>query len=342
MDSNAAFIVNEYRARQAQGRRDYAAAVRYSRSAAEVALEYGDTWGFCRMAVETGNLQLDLGLIQDAVATCRLVMESDAVKEHPEFDIRARALLARIFHNDGQMHGALQVARDAASLPLDGLSLDGRRSVQHTLVSALAEEGALEEAWTEALVLVKMLEGEVRPHALGIAYWAVANVAFMSNRLDEGSKYHSLAAKNLSTLDDVNLWAQFNKAAAHVRLVAGLSGTETAEFIERAEVAFAVAGGNEIDVYEVRITRAWWELEAGNAAAAEALLCPMEKELAGPYPFLQARTLLLLARCQFSMGRQTEVLKYAQESERIFAELGAEVYASECREVVDNLDVRIP
>ncbi|KAD3515283.1 hypothetical protein GD627_13475 [Arthrobacter yangruifuii] len=341
MENNAVFILNEYRMLQSLQKRDYSAAVSYSQSAAEAAREQGDSWGFSRMAFQTGQLQHDLGLIQDAVATCRELLQSDAVKEHPEFDTRTRALLARIFHNDGQMHEALAVAWEAVNLPQTELSAEARRSVQHTLVSALAEEGDLEHAWAEALILEEMHHGETRPHTLGITYWVVANVAFMSSRLGEGSKYQSLAAENLTKLDDVNLWAQFNKAMGHVRLVAGLTGPETLECVERAEVAFEVAGGNDIDLYEVTITRAWWELESGNAAEAERLLRPLTEELAGPYPFLQARVLLLLSRALSSLEHQEEALKDAQQSEGIFNKLGADVYASECREIIDSIGIGV-
>lgn len=294
------------------------------------------------MAFQTGMLQLDLGLIQDAVATCGQLLESDAVKQYPEYESRTRVLLARTLHNEGQMHGALAVAREASSLRGDELSSQGRLSVQHVLVASLAEEGDIQAAWVEALHLVEMLGNEIDPRVRGMVHWAAANVAFMSSRVGEGLKYQRLAAENLSRLDDVNLWAQFNKATAHMRLVAGLAGQETAEFVERAEVAFAVAGGNEIDLYEVRITRAWWELESGDAATAERLLRPLEKELAGPYPFLRARALLILARSLHALELQGEALEYAQQSERIFSEVGADVFASESREIIDTIHATVP
>lgn len=331
------FILNEYRAQQAQARRDYVAAIGHSQAAAEAASVSGDTWGFCRMVFQTGQIQLDQGLIQDAVATCQHLLESEAVKQYPDFESRTRVLLARIFHNDGQMHDALGVALEASSMSTEELSLDWRRNAQHALVAALADEGDTEAAWVEAANLVGMLAGVTSPRVIGMTYWTVSNVAFMSSRIDEALRNQRLAAEALSQLDDVNLWAQFNKATAHVRLVAGLAGPETAEFVERAEVAFAVAGGNEIDLYEIQITRAWWEFASGNAGAAEGLLRPLEKELVGRYPFLQARTLLLLARCLDALDRHTEALDCALQCERIFTEVGADVYASESRELIDTI-----
>lgn len=341
MDNNAVFILNEYRALQSQQKRDYTAAVRYSRSAAQVASECGDAWGFCRMAFQTGQLQLDLGLIQDAIATCRNLLESEAVKQYPDYESRTRVLLSMIFHNDGQMHEALTVALEASSVPANELSRASQASVQHALVAALAEEGDTDTAWVEAMNLVSMLSAETNQRALGMAQWAVCNVAFMSSRIEEGEEYQRMAAENLSVLDDVNLWAQFNKAIAHTRLVAGLTGPETAEFVERAEVAFAVAGGSEIDLYEVRITRGWWELASGNAATAMDLLRPLEKELGDLHPFLHARTLLILGHCLYSLDRKEEALECARQSEHIFVDVGADVFASESRQIIDTIELAV-
>ncbi|MCQ1954417.1 hypothetical protein [Arthrobacter sp. zg-Y238] len=341
MDNNAVFILNEYRAQQAQERRDYVAAIAHSWTAAEAASESGDAWGFCRMAFQAGQLQLNFGFTEDAVATCRQLLESEAVKDYPEFESRTRVLLARILHDDGQMQEALAVAREASRRPAKELSLDGRRRVQQVLVASLADEGDTEAAWAETAHLVAMLDGVTSARTIGMTYWTVSNVAFMSSRIDEGLKNQRLAAEALSRLDDVNLWAQFNKATAHVRLVAGLAGGETAEFLERAEVAFAVAGGSEVDLYEMRITRAWFELMSGNEGVAEGLLCSLAKELAGPYPFLHARTLLILAQCLDGTGRQDEASECALQCERIFSELGADVYASESRELIDTIQLGV-
>ncbi|UWX98006.1 hypothetical protein N2K95_04865 [Arthrobacter zhaoxinii] len=337
MDNNAVFILNEYRALRAQERRDYVAAVDHSWTAAKAASQHDDAWGFCRMAFQAGQLQLNLGLLQEAVDTCRQLLESEAIKQYPEFESRTRVLLSRILQNEGQMQGALAVARELSRMPSRELSQDGRRSVQHVLVASLAEEGDTEAAWVEALNLVGMLEGVTSPRTIGMAYWTVSNVAFMSSRIDEALENQRLAAEALSRLDDVNLWAQFNKAIAHMRLMAGLNGPETAEFVERAEVAFAVAGGGEIDLYEILITRAWWEFASGNAAKAEGLLRPLEKELAGPYPFLQARALLVLARSLRALGSHAEALECALQCERIFTGIGADVYASESRKLIDTV-----
>lgn len=342
MDGNAVFILNEYRARQAQDRRDYALAIDYSRAAAAAAAQTEDNWGFCRMSYNTAELQLELGLADDCIATCNHLLATEAIKEYPDYESGAKVLITRALHDKGEMGGALAAAREASSLPVEDLSSESQLRVQHALVSALAEEGDTEAAWAEAAHLAGMLTEEGSPRDLGMGYWAVGNAAFMSGRMEEGLRYHRLAAEALTLLSDVRFWALFNKASAHMRLTAGMVEEETRECIERAEHAFAVVGVTEIDQFEMTITRAWWELECGNAGTAAGLLCRVAIETEGPYPFLQARALLMLARCLHFLEKQSEALQYARQSERILTEVGADVLASESRELIDTIQATVP
>lgn len=334
MDSNTVFILNEYRAGQAKARRDYPAAIKLSHDAAEAAAEGGDSRGFCRMTFNTADLQLEAGRVEDCIATCRSLLATAAIKEYPDYESQARVLITHALQDKGEMGGALRAAKEAASLPIDELSSRSRLKIQHVLIAALAEDGDTEGAWLEALNLVGMLPADATPRARGIAFWTVGNAAFMSARTSEGLKYHRLATDTLALVNDVSTWALFNKAAAHMRLVVGLIDEATRECLERAEVAFEVAGVTEMDRIEIAITRAWWELESGNAAEAEGLLRPLEKETAGSHLFLQARVLLLLARSLHALGRTGEALKSARQSESIFAGVGADVFASESRGLV--------
>ncbi|MDN3905233.1 hypothetical protein [Arthrobacter sp. YD2] len=337
MDSNTAFILNEYRARQAVDRRDYGAAIEYSMIAAAKAAEANDGWGFCRMTFNVAELQLGLGLMDECIATCGNLFETDAIKQYPDYESRAKVLVTRAMHNRGEMGDALVTAREASRLPMQELSSEGRLSVQHVLVAALAEEGDTETAWEEAVRLAGMLDDEPQPRVAGMAYWAIGNAGFMSGRIGAGLNYHRLAAESLAMVDDVSLWGLFNKASAHMRLASGLVTQETVECIERAEVAYEVVRVTEIDGYEITITRAWWELETGNPGIADKLLISIEAKVAGPYPFLLGRTLQLRARCLDALGQEAAAMECAQKSERIFTEVGAEVLAADSRKIRDAL-----
>ena len=337
MDSNTAFILNEYRARQAEESKDYGSAIQYSLAAAAKAAEVDDSWGFCRMTINAAELQLALGLMDDCIALCANLFETEAIRKYPDYESRAKVLVTRAMHNRGQMGDALESAREVSRLPTQGLSSEGRLSVQHVLVAALAEEGDTESAWAEAVRLAGMLDDEPQPRVAGMAYWAIGNAGFMSGRVDAGLNYHRLAAESLAMIDDVSLWGLFNKASAHMRLTAGLVTQETVECIERAEVAYEVVRVTEIDGYEITITRAWWELETGNPNKADELLIPIEAKVAGPYPFLLGRTLQLRARCLDALGQEAAAMECAQKSERIFTEVGAEVLAADSRKIRDAL-----
>ncbi|MCQ1957292.1 hypothetical protein NNX39_12355 [Arthrobacter sp. zg-Y826] len=334
MDSNAVLVLNEYRANQAKGRRDFALAISHSRVAAEAATLANDSRSFCRMTFNVGEIQLEMGLMEDCIETCTSLLTTAAIKEYADYESRVRVLMTRALHDLGQMEEALSAAREASNLPMQELSSDSRLSVQHVLIAALAEDGDTEGAWQEAMRLIEMLPTEAPPRVAGMAYWTVGNAAFLSGRVDEGLNYHRLAADSFSLLNDVGVWALFNKASAHMRLVAGLVQPETGECLDRAEVAFGVAGVTEMDRLEIAITRAWWELESGNAVKAEETLRSLEKQIAGTHLFLQGRTLLMLGRCLHVLERKSEALECAQQSEKILGQVGADVFASEARELV--------
>ncbi|MCQ2001800.1 hypothetical protein [Arthrobacter zhaoxinii] len=342
MTSNTVFMLNEYRARQAKAQRNFAAAIEHSMAAADAATRVNDSRGFCRMTFNTAELQLELGRIEGCIATCRNLLATEAIKDYPDYESRARVLITHALQDKGETGGALAAAREAADLAQQRLPSETRFNIQHVLIAALAEEGDTETAWAEALILADMLSADATPRVKGMTHWAIGNVGFMSGRIEEGLKHHRLAADSLGLANDVRTWALFNKASVNMRLVAGLVDAETKDCLERAEVASDVAGVTEMDRIEIVITRAWWELESGNAAAAEGLLWSVEKRAATSYPVLQGRTLLLLARCLCTLERKAEALQCALQSERIFAEVGAAVLASESRTIIDTIELIVP
>ncbi|MCC3272993.1 hypothetical protein MUK71_05305 [Arthrobacter zhangbolii] len=337
MDSKKVFILNEYRAQQAQERRDYVEAIEYSHCAVQAAVEGNDDWGYCRMMFNVATLQYELGYLDESAVTTRALVASDAVASYPDLQAKAKVLLSRALQNKGDMEAALSVALDASEEADDHGSLEVRLSSQHGLVAALAEEGDLEAAWKEALNLSEMARGDCSPKVAGLANWTIGNVGFMAGKDREGVKYHQLASQALASINDVTQWGLFNKASAHMRLFAGLLESDTLECIERAEVALGITGAGESDLLELEITRAWWELETGNPNKADELLIPIEAKVAGPYPFLLGRTLQLRARCLDALGQEAAAMECAQKSERIFTEVGAEVLAADSRKIRDAL-----
>ncbi|MFP3570739.1 hypothetical protein, partial [Paraburkholderia sp. SIMBA_030] len=81
----------------------------------------------------------------------------------------------------------------------------------------------MEDAWRECLVLETLLTDEVDEDTAGKGYWVIGNVAFLTDHVSEGVRYHDQAAEWLSPSKDVDLWARFNRASAEMRLQAKLN-----------------------------------------------------------------------------------------------------------------------
>lgn len=336
MDLNQVRLANEYHARQAKSRRDYSQAIAYLRVALESASTAGDEWDYCRLNIDLALLQYDLGLMDECIATMEALVGDNNLREYPEFSARARAILSQALRTKGDTERALVVAENAATV-LPKASQEVRLPLQYSLVSALAEEGEVEAAWEEALVLASMVGPQSSVKVRGSSYWVIGNAAFLSGRIAEGRHFHRMAATELVSAEDVNMWALFNKASAKLRLDAGLVEPETLEYVERAEVAISVTDGIREDVLEVRLVRAHWELVAGDLGQAETKLRDVAAQAASIFPNIQAHALMLLAGCLSRLERKDEALQAGKESLMLFESVNAEVRAAQVRTIIDSI-----
>ncbi|MCC9178992.1 MULTISPECIES: hypothetical protein [unclassified Arthrobacter] len=337
MEQNPVVIVNEYRAQQAKAEHDYAKAIEYSAIARDAALSDGDKWAFHRSSFNIAHFQYALGRMDDCIRTIEELVEHAAMADYPELVAQARTLLAHALQNSGATDRALTAAEEAASvIPDEPGQL--RLALQHSIVSTLAEKGESEDAWREALVLDTLVGPESGTKVRGMAYWAIGNAGFMSGRITEGQEYHDRAAIDLVRVGDVNLWALFNKAAANMRLEAGLINSATLECVERAEVAISVAGGNVADKVEILLARAHWEYASGNLEVAENKLREVAAQTKELFPYIRAQSLQLLSGCLLQAGRKGEALKVALESEQIFLETGGAERAFQVRTFIDTME----
>ena len=94
------------------------------------------------------------------------------------------------------------------------------------------------------LDLADIVSAEVDDQLVGKAYWVIGNVAFLCNKVEEGLRYHELAAATFSPARNLDVWAKFNKASAAMRLAADVADADTLRCIERAELATDVIGGS--------------------------------------------------------------------------------------------------
>lgn len=330
------FILNEYKARQLWDQRDYAGAMVCAGSAVEVAEERNDSAAWWRMKFLYGECQIELGQLDDCAETARILNDHASTQEDAELAAKAKALLSAVLRNSGQLHEALALAREAAlDLPEKHQTSSEKLDAQQVLVAVLAESGNLEDAWREAEILASLVGGSTAPDKAGKAYWSVGNVAFLMGMNAEATYYHGRAASCLSPSNDVNLWAQFNKASAFMRLSANLVEPETLQCIERAELALSITGGTEHDELDVVMIRAYWNYLTGELEPAREKMASVLRKVHVLSPLSQGDAHLLFARILETDGDFQEAAAHAEKSAALFDFAGAQARAAQARFFMD-------
>ncbi|MCC3297208.1 hypothetical protein [Arthrobacter caoxuetaonis] len=331
------FIFNEYKARQFWERREYGHALAFAERAATAASEKGDDAGWWRMRFLFGECQRELGLIDDCAATAENLASHPLAGSDAVLKGKARALQSLALQGLGQLPEALAVARAAVDSPFDpehGAS--AKLEAQQVLVAVLAESGNLEDAWREAEKLATLIDEESGSERAGKAYWSIGNAAFLVGKPTEATYYHGLASAALSRINDVSLWALFNKASAFMRLTANLVEPETLQCIERAEMAISITGGTKQDEIELGITRAYWMYLTGECSEARAHMAVLMQEAELMAPHIEGEARLLYARILRDEGQPEEAAKYAAESARLFENAGASARAEQSRGFLED------
>ncbi len=193
---------------------------------------------------------------------------------------KAHILLAMARQRAGLLEQAADSARTAADLTAEDADIEINVKARHALIAALADCGMLDEAWNESAILANIVSDEVDEQLAGKAYWVIGNVAFLCNNVEEGLRYHELAAATFSPARNLDVWAKFNKASAAMRLAADVADADTLRCIERAELATDVIGGSPNDYHLLKLNRAHWTFLAGDAPTAIGLLeelCRLER-----------------------------------------------------------------
>lgn len=339
LDNSVEHLLNEYRARQFWERRQYVEAMAEAAQAADSARGSGDQQGYWRMSLLKAECQMELGLMREFGTGAKNLLDDPAIAADPAMKARATALYSRALQCLGQIGESLKVAKEAAAIELaesgDG---SGHFDTYQALVASLADSGKLHEAWDVAQSMLRLITSETPRETAGLVYWAVGNVAFLMEMEDEGTKWHDEAAICLSPSNDVYLWAQFNKASAHVRISAKLLGPATLECIERAELAISVSGGSPMDELEIALVRTHWQLLNGEVDEPLQRLSEVLREREILVAPILAEAEQLMAMALFGAGRIDEALVAAQSSEKMFMDEGAARMAGLSREVIDRID----
>ncbi|MDM7990506.1 XRE family transcriptional regulator [Arthrobacter sp. zg-Y877] len=231
----------ELSARQAEDERDYAAASALAGTAAEAALAAGDPHTWWGMTYLAARCLCTLHAYRECIGKASL-LSSHPLAADPGLHAQAETLLATAYQGTGELDRAIAHARTA----VEGVPATGGAvflEACEALVSALAEAGRLDEAWSYCRTFVlPLLETGVDRQTKGKALWAAGNVAFRRGDVYTGLLHHRAAAALLQPGTDVELWARFNSATAAMRLAAGIHDDETLACIEHAEAAMSVVG----------------------------------------------------------------------------------------------------
>lgn len=331
-------LLYELRAREAWSQRDYEQARVIAGQAVALALDEGNEVAWWNMAFLQAECLREEGAVEESVNLAEQLRDHPLTSQSSSLAVRVLTLLAVGLQGLGKLPEAVRQAEAAverSAMAADSPEL--RVEAYQALIASLAESDRLDEAWEQCLALSVLLTAETRSQTAGKAHWAIGNVAFMRHEVADGTKFHSLAAGNLSPNNDLDLWARFNRASAALRLAAGIVDAETLECIERAETASSIVGGNERDHLELSLTRAHWLVLTGQLNAAVKRL----KTICAEGTILASQTAgeanLLLGRALAGRGDDIEALSYLDASKAFFVQSGAQDRAVHVAELIESL-----
>ena len=329
------YAAAELRAHEHRANHAFREAAHSAHEAAEIALEAGDVNSWWNMTFLQAENLLDAGAFDEcAVLAAGLVAGPRATAER-HAEAMAYIILAKASQGAGKLEEAAGAARSAVDLVSDD---DAETNVlaRQALIAALADSGRLEEAWTESLAMGQAIADEVDDQLLGKAYWVIGNVAFLCNKVDEGLRFHELAAATFSPARNLDIWAKFNKASAAMRLAADIADADTLRCIERAELATDVVGGSVSDLLLLRLNRGHWKFLAGEMAESVQLLEGICVEVDHTGPQILGEACLLLGRANAAMGNRAAAQEHLLQAADHFEMAGAQQRADQAREFLAN------
>jgi hypothetical protein len=328
------YAAAELKAHEHRSNHAFAEAAGSAEQAAEIALRDGDFTSWWNMTFLRAENLLDAGRFDDCtdLAACLLTDAFGAPDTHDE--ARTHILLAKARQGAGLLELAAQSARAAADLTAGESDVETNIKARQALIATLADGGRLEEAWAESEGLAAVISDDVDDQLAGKAYWVIGNVAFLCGRVQDGLRYHELAAATFSPTKNLDVWAKFNKASAAMRLAANVADADTLRCIERAELATDVIGGSESDLLLLRRNRAHWSYLAGDASSAVAILEDICTATTGPQVLGDA--CFLLARAHLATGDEIAARKALCEAVVHFESAGAPHRAQQAREFLQS------
>lgn len=341
-DDRGEQLMIELQARDAWNQRDFVRAQELAERGADLAVACNDEAAWWNATFLVSEALRKQGRMQDSLETAATLEEHPLTHASIALSARVATLKSFALQGTGALGPAVAAARTAVQLAGDE---PGQKSIrmeaQNALIASLADSDQLDGAWQESQVLADLLATEPPTQTTGLGYWAIGNVAFLLKHIDEAVAYHRLAAEHLSPSNDLALWARFNRASAALRLTAAVTGPETLECIERAELASSIVGGSERDRLELKLTRAQWLVLTGQYdLAVDQLASIIERQhLLASHTAAQAH--FLLGEALLSNREVEPAREHLTISEGLFLQSGAEDRAATARGLLQGMDAAL-
>jgi hypothetical protein len=326
------YAAAELQAHEHRSNHAFAEAAGSAEQAAEIALRDGNFASWWTMTFLQAQNLLDAQRFEDCAALAASLFSDLGDPPNSHDQARTHILLAKARQGAGLLEQAAESARAAADLTTGESDIEINIQARQALIAALADGGKLSEAWAESKVLAGVISDDVEDQLAGKAYWVIGNVAFLCDRVEDGLRYHELAAATFSPTKNLDVWAKFNKASAAMRLAANVADADTLRCIERAELATDVIGGSENDLLLLRRNRAHWSYLAGDAASAVAVLEEIRATARSITPQILGDACLLLGRAYLAMGDKIAARQPLAEAVAHFESAGAPHRAQQARD----------
>ncbi len=322
--NDADYVLAALYARQAWDLRDYELAAQHAAEAARIALDAKNVSAWWNMRYMQAECLLKQGKYSECQGVVGQLVEHRLAIESAGLGVRARQMLAAVCHGQGRLADSVEHARQAvalgAQLPKDSPIYS---SALRIYIGALAETGRLDEAWEQCKILSKEVSTKSVDHMSGIVAWVIGNVAFMRHDYEEGVAQHDRAAKLLSPGNDIEQWANFNKASAAMRLNSGIVEASTLAALERAELAHTIVSGTLRDGLELRFIRAKWLYLTDELPAAIEILREVVAQEDEIGMHVAAEVHLLLGKALKATDDLQEAMAYLSRAQQLFASAGA-------------------
>lgn len=324
------YAAAELKAHEQRSNHAFVEAADSAEKAAEIALTAGDSISWWNMTFLQAENLLDAGLFAECATLARSLLTDTLGHTNGRDVALTHILLAKALQGSGLLEQAAASARAAASLTDNDADVELNVKARQALIAALADGGQFDEAWSESKDLAAVVSDDVEDQLAGKAFWVIGNVAFLCGMVEEGLRYHELAAATFSPTKNLDVWAKFNKASAAMRLAADVADADTLRCIERAELATDVIGGSDLDVLLLRRNRAHWSFLAGDAASAVAILEDICTATTAPQ--LLGDAWFLLARSYLALENKPAARRALHEAASHFEDAGAPHRAEQTRE----------